>query len=563
MASMTAAGKRIPGGSLAGNLLAGLTLAAIAIPAQMATARLGGFEPQIGLYAFVGATLGFAFVGANRILSSGADSTIAPIFASALATLSASGTPTLASTAVTLAILVAVILIVAGLLRLGWIADLLSTPIVTGFLAGIAVHILVSQLPDVLGLAAPSGSIFDHLAGLYEHAQDANPWSTAIGVGVLAVALAMEAIDPRLPGALIAVALATLGVVVFSLEARGVAILGVLPSGLPVLIAPTWSFESLRQLVPLALVLALIVMMQTATVSRSFGAAKAAVDINRDFVGVGAANLGAALLGTFPVNASPPSTAIVREAGGTSQLGVLIAGAIVAALALGGGSLLAHVPQAALAGVLLFVALRIVRVQVIAEVAHQAKAEFGLILLTAAAVIVLPIPAGVAVGIGLSLLHGVWITTQTRVHEFKNVPGTTIWWPATRNAPDNASGATSGESCPGVLVAGFPAPLLFANAETFRHELQAMISAREPLSLVVLEGGGIANIDYTAAQALKDVIEDCRVRHIDFAIARLESVRAQRSLAQFGVLDNLGADRLFHSVAQAVAAMAIPKTGQE
>ncbi|MFI5001338.1 MAG: SulP family inorganic anion transporter [Reyranellales bacterium] len=534
------------------NVMAGLTLAAITIPEQMATAKLGGFEPQIGFYAFIGATVGFAAAGANRILTAGADSTITPIFAGVLALLAASGVASLPSAAVTLALLVAAILIVAGFLRLGWIADLLSTPIVTGFLAGIAVHIVFSQLPDVLGFAERPGTIFDHLAGLLADAGRTNPWSVAIGGGVLAIALVMERINPRLPGALVAVALATGGVVLFSLESRGVAVLGVLPSGLPKPVVPAWQAESLQQLAPLALILALIVMMQTAAVSRSFPAAgKVPINVNRDFIGVGAANLGAALLGAFPVNASPPRTAVVRHAGGTSQAGVLVAGALVAVLALSGGSLLAHVPQAALAGVLLFVALRIVRFGVIVAVTRQAPSESALILFTAAAVIVLPIPTGVAIGIGLSLLHGVWITTQTRVSEFKNVPGTTIWWPADAGSP--------GESRPGMLVLGFPAPLLFANAETFRRGMLAEIAARqsptaEPLSLVVLEAGGIADIDYTAAQALREVIEDCRAHRIDFAIARLQSVRANKALAQFGVLDLLGHDRLFLSVADAVAA---------
>ncbi len=535
--------------TLLGNTVAGLTLAAITIPEQMATAKLGGFEPQVGFFAFIGATVGFALAGKNRILTAGADSTITPIFAAGLALLAASGTVTLAAAAVTLALLVAAALFIAGLLRLGWIADLLSTPIVTGFLAGIAAHIVISQLPDALGIPLQPGSIFDHLDGLLAHFRETNPWSVAIAAGVLALALVTEALNPRLPGALIAVVLATLAVVQFSLEGKGVAVLGALPQGFPGLVVPAWDPDSLRQLVPLALILALVVMMQTAAVSRSFAeSTRLPTNINRDFVGLGVANLGAALLGAFPVNASPPRTAVVREAGGTSQIGVLIAGAIVGVLAVGGGSLLRHVPQAALAGILLFVAFRIVRVPVINAVARQAPGEFALILLTAAAVIGLPIPTGVAIGISLSLLHGVWITTQTRVSELKNVPGTTIWWPTNGNSP--------GERRQGVLVLGFQAPLLFANAETFRRGMREAIASHHPLSLVVLEGGGIADIDYTAAQALRDVIADCRAQHIDFAIARLVSVRAQAALAQFGILSELGAGRVFHSVAEAISAAA-------
>ena len=541
---------------IARDVMAGLTLAAITIPEQMATARLGGFEPQIGFYAFVGATAGFAIVallaaGANRILTAGADSTITPIFTATVAGLAASGVAGQPQAAMTLALLVAAVLLIAGLLRLGWIADLLSTPIVTGFLLGIAAHIVASQLPDVMGLEAPSDNMIHRLSVLARTAGDSNPWSVAIGFGVLALVLLSEKINPRWPGALVAMALATAAVLAFGLERRGVEVLGHLPGGLPTPVAPALSFDSLRALVPLALIVALIVMMQTAAVSRSFGDGNA--NVNRDYLGLALGNLGAALLGSFPVNASPPRTAVVREAGGTSQMAALMAAAVVAALALAGGGLLAHVPQAALAGVLLFVALRIVRADVIASVARQAPGEAALIGLTAVAVIALPIPTGVAIGIGLSLLHGVWIATQTRVTEFRHLPGTTIWWPA-HTAKGTSDG---GETVEGVLVAGFSASLVFANAEPFRRGMEATIATRSTIRLVVLEAGGIATVDYTAAQALRSLIESCRARDIVFAIARLESVRARDALEKFNVLATLGADRLFMSVAEAVAAIPV------
>ena len=536
-------------GGIARDVMAGLTLAAITIPEQMATARLGGFEPQVGFYAFVGATLGFAVVallaaGANRILTAGADSTITPIFTATVAGLAASGVASQPAAAMTLALLVGIVLLIAGLLRLGWISDLLSTPIVTGFLLGIAAHIVASQLPDVMGLEAPNDNMIHRLSVLARTAGDSNPWSVAIGFGVLALVLLSEKINPRWPGALVAMALATIAVLALGLESRGVEVLGRLPGGLPMPVAPALSFDSLRALVPLALIVALIVMMQTAAVSRSFGDGNA--NVNRDYLGLALGNLGAALLGSFPVNASPPRTAVVREAGGTSQMAALTAAAVVAALALAGGGLLAHVPQAALAGVLLFVALRIVRADVITSVARQAPGEAALIGLTAVAVIALPIPTGVAIGIGLSLLHGVWIATQTRVTEFRHLPGTTIWWPAH---------TSKGETIDGVLVAGFSASLVFSNAEPFRRGMEAEIATRSAVRLVVLEAGGIATVDYTAAQALRSLIESCRTRDIAFAIARLESVRARDALEKFGVLTTLGSDRLFMSVAEAVAAI--------
>jgi len=534
------------------NILAGLTLAAITVPEQMATARLGGFEPQIGFYAFIGATAGFAlvsflFAGASRVLTPGADSTITPIFAASLLALAAKGRGVDLGSAETLALLVAVALTLAGVLKLGWIADLLSTPIVTGFLAGIAVHIVVSQLPDALGLPAPPGSLAQQVGALAPELAESNPWPLAIAVGTLAAIFAAEWFNPRIPGALIAMILATAANLAFGLEARGVAVLGVLPGGGPSVALPDMRYESIRELVPLSLVVAVVVMMQTAAVSRSFPGPKG-IDVDHDFLGLGIANLGAALLGSFPVNASPPRTAVVKEAGATSQVGALVAAIVVLALAVEGEALLAHVPQAALAGVLLFVASRIVRVGTIAAVTRQAPGEAALIAITALGVLLLPIPTGVAIGIGMSLVHGVWITTNTHVVEYRHVPGTTIWWPA------SAFHAQAGETAPGVLVVGFAAPLLFANAEPFRRGMLEIVDGHRPLGLVVLEAGAIAELDYTAAEALREVIESCHHRGIDFAIARFESVRARRKLERFGLLPVLGEDRLYLSVAEAVAA---------
>src|SRR6202041_2574908 len=191
------------------DLFAGLTLAAIAIPEQMATARLGGFAPQIGFFAFLAGSLAFAAFGSNRFLSCGADSTITPIFAGGLAALAASGTPEYQVLAAALALMVGLLLLAAGIFRLGWIADLLSIPVTIGFLAGISAHILISQLPGLLGLPDPDGPMLQRLATLAGHLPQANPYTLVIGLGVLAVIAVSEKIDARIPGALIGLALAS------------------------------------------------------------------------------------------------------------------------------------------------------------------------------------------------------------------------------------------------------------------------------------------------------------------------------------------------------------------
>ena len=534
---------------LGNDLLAGTTLAAIAIPEQMATAQLGGFDPQIGFFAFVAGSLAFAVLGGNRFLSSGADSTITPIFAGSLAALATAGSADYLALAAALALMVGLLLMAAGIFRLGFIADLLSLPVTIGFLAGIAVHILVSQLPGILGLPAPEGPMLARIATLAGQLGQANGFTLAIGFGVLAIIALSERISGRIPGALIGLVLAGGAVTLLHLEGRGVGVLGAISVTMPAFAIPLISTSRLVSLLSLALIISIVVMVQTAATTRSFPTdPNEPPDVNGDFVGVGAGSILSGLVGAFPVNASPPRTAVVSETGGQSQVAGLAAIAIVVALLAFGSSLLHRIPNAALGGVLLFVALRIVRLNQIVTIFRQSFGEFLLILGTAAGIIVLPIEQGVGLGIALSLLHGIWTTTRARVLLFERVRGTSIWWPTSANFP--------GEREQGVIVGGLQAPLSFLNADQFRRDIAAALkSASGPVRLFVLEATGIVEIDFTAAQVLADIIRRCHADGIDFAIARLESIRAQKALARFGIDQLLGPDHLFHSVEEAVRAL--------
>jgi MFS superfamily sulfate permease-like transporter len=538
------------GVDLPADIVAGLTLAAIAIPEQMATARLGGFAPQIGFFAFVAGSVGFAMCGANRLLSCGADSTITPIFAGGLALLAASGSSDYQALAVALALMVGVMLIAGGVFRLGGIANLLSTPVTVGFLAGISVHILVSQMPGVLGLPPPGGPMLARIAILAQHLGDANIFTLLIGFGVLAVVALSEAISARIPGALIGLIAATLAVITADLEHRGVHVVGLVPASLPVPSLPDISLERWARLVPLSLLITIVVMVQTAATTRSFlSDPDQPADVDRDFLGAGAGSVLAGLFGAFPVNASPPRTGIVAETGGRSQVAGLFAAGLVLGLLVFGAALLRHVPEAALGGVLLFVALRIIRFRQIVSIYRASFGEFMLIVATAAAIIVLPIEQGVGLGITLSLLHGIWSITQTRLVQFDRVPGTTIWWPTSPHV--------AGERVPNVTVVAFQAPLTFLNAATFRSDVRHILRTSRPApKLLVLEASGIPEIDFTAAQTLRDLIKACDASGVTVAVARLESLRAQDAFERFGIHDVLPRERVFHSVDEAVRTLA-------
>jgi sulfate permease, SulP family len=530
------------------DLVAGLTLVAIAIPEQMATARLGGFSPEIGFFAFLGGSLAFAFFGSSRFLSCGADSTITPIFAGGLTLLAASGSAEYAALAAALALMVGLLLVAGGIFRLGWIADLLSIPVTIGFLAGISAHILVSQLPGVLGLPSPDGPLLQRVAVLAGHVHEANPITIFIGVGVLAVISVSERIDARIPGALIGLVLATAAVLLTGLEGRGVSVLGAVFGALPTLVIPEIPAGRLAGLVPLSLIIATVVMVQTAATTRSFPSdPNEPPDVDRDFVGVGTGSILSGLIGAFPVNASPPRTAIVSDSGGRSQLTGLVAAAIVVALLAFGATLLRHVPHAALSGVLLFIALRIIRVRQIIAIYRQSFGEFLLIVSTTAAIIVLPIEQGAAIGIALSLLNGIWSTTRARVIVFERVPGTSIWWPPSPHS--------RGEKEPNVIVAGFQAPLSFLNAYRFRRDILDALQLSMPKArLIVLEATGILEIDFTAAQVLRDLVRRCHAPKRRRCADGFEARYRESDVIRFGIDELLGPGRMFRSVEEAILA---------
>jgi len=535
---------------LANDLVAGALLAAIAIPDQLATARLAGMPAQAGLYAFIAGSLLFAAFGANRYLSVGADSTIAPIFAGSLAALAATGSVEYAALVGFTALAAGSFLLLAGLLRAGWIADLLSVPVTVGFLAGISAHIIVGQLPALLGTADPGGPLPLRFYGILRTVPGINWYAAGVGVLVLAITLAAERLNPRIPGALIGLGAAGLLTALGHFEAHGVAMLGALSSAAPHLTLPT--LDDVPQLLPslpIAAIVALVCMMQTSATVRSFPSATGPEreDVSRDFAAVGLGSIVAGLAGSFAVDASPPRTAVAQTAGGRSQLAGVIAAAAIGALLVFGAGLPAYLPKAALAGILIFIGMRIFRVGAMREIAEGGGPEIWLVATSALLVIVLPIEIGMLLSIGLSLAQGIFIVARPPSQQLFKVPGTTIWWPSQPDAP--------GERLPGVLVFAPTAPISFTNANYVIDRLRASLAAApETVTLIVIECEGVIYVDYTGSQELQREIAALRGAGIAVSIARLEDPRAQASAARSGLLDALGPGHVFKSVHEALVA---------
>jgi sulfate permease, SulP family len=538
---------------LAADALAAVTLLVIAVPEQLATSRLAGMPPITGFYAFVAGTVLFAALGSNPQISVGADSTIAPLFAVGVARLAPSGSLRYEDLVAILAVMVGILVALVWLLRLGWISEFLSEPIITGFLAGVAVIIVVHQLPDLLGVRSGGGTTIHRVSSAFSKLGHLSPWTLGLGLGVFAVVIAAERVDRRLPGALVGLVGSTLLVVVLGLRRHGVAVLGPITHGAPRFGLSGVSGTALEHLAPLAGVVALVVVSQSAATTRAF--ADSAADrssAGRDFLGVGAGSIAAGLAGAFPVNASPPRTAAVVAMRGRTQLAALLAAAAVVLLVPAAG-LLRDVPLSALAGVLVFVATRIFRARELATVWRFDRFELGLGLVTLLTVALIGVEQGIGVAVGLAVLDRARLTSRPQLHVLGRIPGSTSWAPL--------SGTQHPEQVPGVLVVLFATPLWYGNAAHFQIQLeQARRRATRPLALVVLDALGMSDLDFTGSRALARALDSLDRDQTTFAVARA-GAHLRQNLARAGLAARIGDDHFYGSVDEAVTHAGAARVG--
>jgi len=529
---------------LTGDLVAGATLLAIAVPEQLATARLAGMPPITGFYAFVAGTVLFALLGSNSKMSVGADSTIAPLFAVGVAHFAVVGSSRYTEMVGILAVMVGLIVALVWLLRLGWVSEFLSEPIITGFLAGVAVVIVVHQLPDLLGIPGASGNTVDRIAGVIRHLGDVQAGPLVIGTAVFTLVVGTAAVDRRLPGALLALIISTAVAAAARLRSHGVAVLGKVAHSPPHLGLGGLSVTKVSDLAPLAAIVALVIVTQSTATSRAFTDGHGGrANVDRDLLGVGAGNLAAGLIGAFPVNASPPRTAAVASASGRTQAsGLLAAGGMALLIPVAG--VLKDLPLATLAGILVFVASRIFHGRELLAIARFDRFELGLAVVTLLAVALIGVEQGIGVAVGLAILDRTRLSARPQLHVLGRIAGTTSWAPI--------SAAQNAAQLPGVLVVLFATPLWYANAVHFqtqvRHALGRGIGSTH---IVVLDALGMSDIDYTGSRALGDLLDDFDRMHITFGVARAGQ-RARTSLQRSGLLERIGEDHLFPSVDTAV-----------
>ncbi len=500
-----------------GQFLAGITLLAIAIPEQLATSQLAGVPAFTAMIAFITASLVFFLIGSNPIVSVGADSTIAPLFAVALLRLAPAASPEYMELVAATAVVAGLVIMLIGLLRLGWLADFLSLPIVAGFMAGIGVIIITHQLPRVLGVPSGGESFISRLQWLSHQFGHVSTWSIVIALGTLVVMVVGEKLNAKLPWALAAVLAATILTAAGSLASHGVQQLGPVSAGLPTWRLHWLSISEWGIVCTTALTLVIVILSQSAATCRTSADELAIADnISQDFVGIGLANVACGLVGAFPVNASPARTTVAKLAGGRTKLVLLVAG--LGALVLSPLAKFAHmIPLAALAGVLLFVGGRLVKVAQFRKILAASRWEFALSLVSALGVIFIGVEQGLAIAVGLAILDQTWRSARPRMVELGRRTGTTSW------EPEEEEGV---ERVDHLLVLLFGEELFFANAGIFRREIHEALAKFPATEHVIIDAVAIADIDYTGMTELAQVAADLMEDKISISFSRAnEAVR--------------------------------------
>ncbi|MGK2865706.1 MAG: SulP family inorganic anion transporter [Mycobacterium sp.] len=532
---------------LRGDVLAGVTVAAYLIPQTMAYATLAGLPPVAGLWAALGPMLVYAILGSSRQLSVGPESTTALMTATALAPLAIGDPVRYAALAAVLAVLVGLICLVAGLCRLGFLAELLSRPVLIGYMTGVAVVMIGSQLGKVTGVDVAGdefiAQIMSFAAGI-----DAISWPTvALSGSVLILLLVLLRLSPRFPGALVAVLAATAAVWLLDLQQSGIRVIGDIPTGLVTLGLPAVSVSELLALSGPALGIAVVAFSDNVLTARTFASRKGeTVDANAELRALGACNLATGVTQGFPVSSSGSRTALGDAVGSRTQLYSLVMLVTVVAVVILGGDLLAGFPTAALGALVVYAALRLIDIGEFRRLARFRRSELILALATTVAVLAIGMLYGVLVAIVLSVLD--MLRRIARPHD--GVLGYVPGLPGMHDIDDYPEA----QEVPGLVVYRYDAPLFFANAENFRQRAMDVVArAQPPVEWFVYNAEANVDPDLTAVDALEQLRVDLTARGIVFAMARVKQDLLDDLVAS-GFAEKVGADRIFPTLPSAVEA---------
>jgi sulfate permease, SulP family len=532
---------------LRGDLVAGVTVAAYLIPQVMAYAEVAGLPPVTGLWAIIGSLTVYTLLGSSRQLSVGPESTTALMTAAAIGPLAAGDANRYATLAATLALMVGAVCLLAWMLRLGFLAELLSRPVLVGYMTGVAIIMIIGQLGKVTGIHVNGSSAVSEVVSVLSHLAEANRPTVVTSGAVLVLLVAGTRWFPRAPVPLVVILLATAAVSLWHLQQTGVAVVGHVPAGIPVPALPGLAPADLAVLLLPALGVTVVGYTDNVLTARAFATRNGyTIDANQELLALGSANAAAAALHGFPVSSSGSRTVIADSLGSRSQLYSRVALAAVTFTLLVGRGVLAGFPTAALGALVIWAATRLVDVGEFRRLARFRASELSLAIATTAGVLIFDILYGVLVAVSLSLLDLLHRVARPHDGILGYVPGIAGMhdvddYPVTRQIP-------------GLVVYRYDSPLFFANAEDFkRRALAAVQDAQPPAEWLLINAEANVQVDLTALDALDELHAELDRRGVVTALARVKSEVAD-DLKRAGLLDRIGPDRIFPTLPTAVDA---------
>jgi SulP family sulfate permease len=530
---------------VSGDMIAGATLAALAIPEVMGYTKIAGMPVITGLYTILLPIVAFAIFGSSRHLVVGADSATAAIMATGIAAMGvATASPEYVELASLTALMCAVLLILARVLKLGFIANFLSRSVLIGFLTGVGIQVALGQVGGMFGITDVSGGT---LQKFFETLQDIPtqtvPATLAVSVLVIVLIEGLGAVNKKIPGALIAVVASIAASYLLDLAARGVTTLGAVPGGLPTLSLPTdvITTDNIGALLPTVISLVVVILAQSAATSRAYAMKYGdSFEENVDLVGLGMANAAAGISGTFVVNGSPTKTEMVDSAGGRTQISQLTAAAIVVIVLLFLTGPLSYMPNAVLAAVVFIIGLRLIDYRGMYEILRLRPGEFAVAAVTTFTVVVVGVEQGIILAMALSIIEHIYHSYRPHDSLLTERSGFITSVPLEDNA----------EIEPGLAIYRFGASLYYANATRFTTEVMDLVEdADPPLRWLALSGSVIGDVDYSAADTLRQIQEELTTKGVTVVLVDV-SPSVRKTLESYGLIEKIGNGNIYDSVEQ-------------
>ena len=529
------------------DLIAAAAVWAVLVPEGMAYASLAGLPPEAGLFAALAPLLAYAVLGTCRQLTVGPSSAIAAYSAAAIAPVALGDPARFMALSALLALLVGAMLLAAGLARAGFIADFFARPVLTGFVAGLALVIGVGQLSKLLGVEGGGTGFFGKLEEIVRQLDDASPITLVVGVVALAVMFLLRAYAPKVPGALIAVVLGVAAVAVFHLDDHGVAIVGAIPDGLPSFALPSFGLHDVVELLPDAVALALICFAESVAGARAIAAKHHyEVDADQELIALGVANIGAGLFQGFTGDASLSRSAVADSSGVKSQLSNLILFGFLIVTMLFLMPLFHDLPEAVLGAIVIAAVAHLVDLKALRRLRRSDRTDFVLAILCFAGVLVFGLLVGLAIAVVVSLLALVYRAYRPSFAVLGRVPGAVdderLRYRGIEDHPNS-------ETFPGLVILRVDGELFFANARWFRDTARSLVRDQTPpVRELLVHAGAVPHLDTTAATMLKELIGELREADIEIAFARA-TTGLIHDMERNGIVELVGEDRFFDTVA--------------